>query len=447
MRIEIGLKTLCLTTLMFGCVLETSALWCERKYLTSPRAKESKYADVKSIRYNCMLLDYQFLRVILKYLLPFVSIFLFKPVVKIFNTNVKFFVFSFVILRVIPYIVPEYYKIFVTDTDFRFNVLEKSEFFKDFVYFAFVDVILLGILCIVESMFMESPGGKRQDKFVADSGNINDDIDIEMSSSGNLSDVNFASGSAVISYNECFTDKYILPIIMLFACIVILLLRQNFLSHFDSENKFLLRYDQTIFNKSVEFLSENNVDLFSKRVKYGVSKSTLHTGIKQVGIIHPTIVFSLNNFYYTTPEEALELGPLVHSMLQSKDNLVKFSLDVVRITLFCIILFGVLKVGFNEFVYKSTPAQTSSLFISFSIFLTVDTVLKVFTNTLSRNMSASHDCYALTMGFNIGKTLEKLSKADAKYYTPSYFYKVLYISEPTIGDHLETIKKCVKGKI
>ena len=448
MPFAIGLKTTCLTILMVGSCLETAALWCERQHLMDPTLMNVKFNDLRSIRYKCSLIDSQFLHVILKYSIPFVIVFLFKPIVRLFNTNVKFYVFIFICIRIIPFYFPEYYRIFITESHYKFNVLSFREFVNDFVYLAFVDMVLAAIISAIASMFVDLQNAKKHSsRFVAESNSVEDEIELDMSSSASLSDVNLASESAVMPNHECFTDKLMLPIIMFFVIIVVGLAREDFTGQMNFEYRLLLRYDQTIFNKSVEFLSENNIDLFSKRVKYGISKCTLHTDIKQIGIIHPKVIFSINNFYYTRPEEALELGPLVHSMLQSKDNLLFFFLTCFRVLLFCVLVFSVVNTGFDEFLYKSTPVTLSVLFVAYSMFLSVDTIVKVFTNLVTREMTVSHDCYALTMGFNVGKTIEKLYKADANYYTPTSFYKVLYISKPTYFDHIQKIQKCMKSKV
>ena len=76
-----------------------------------------------------------------------------------------------------------------------------------------------------------------------------------------------------------------------------------------------------------------------------------------------------------------------------------------------------------------------------------NTLVKVFINAIMRDLNVAHDCYPLTMGFNIGKIIENLYKADANYYTPTSFYKVLYLSKPTYFDHWEKIQRCIKTKV
>ena len=448
MPFVLGLKTMCLTFLMVGSCLETAALWCERQHLMDPTLLNVKYNDLRSIRYNCSLLDFQFIRVILKYSIPFAIIFLFKPIVKVFNTSLKFFVFIFISIRIVPFFIPEYYRIFVTESYYKFNVLPKKDFINDFTYLAFVDMIIAIVLIFIASIFIDIQNSKKRgNKFVAESNDVEDEIDLNISSSGELYDVNLASESAVMPYNECLSEKLILPIALFFSIIILCIMRQSFLNEMNFDYVKLLKSNETIFNKSVEFLSENNVDLFSKRVRYGISKSTLHTDIRLIGLIHPHMIFSVNNFYYTRPDEALELGPLVHSMLQSKDNLVIFVLNCFRVLLFCVLVFSVLNSGFDEFIYKTTSIPVSILFVSYAMYVPVDTLVKVFINAIMRDVNVAHDCYPLTMGFNIGKIIENLYKADANYYTPTSFYKVLYLSKPTYFDHWKKIQRCIKTKV
>lgn len=441
--INVKLKSLCLLILMFGCLTETYALGYERVHLNNLANGDPKRTDLRSIQYNSSLLDYRFIYITLKYLLPFLTVFLFKPISKIFNSNLKFGIFAFLILRVIPELCSEYYKTFFVEANFKFNVLTRSEFFIDYISIFIVDGVITVIIIQVSTLFTEISAGRRSNsRFFSDSPNETNETNINFSGPAELDDVNLASEGATISYSDCTGEKIYYPITLFVLLIACHILRATFFSEWNNSYRCIVNYSQTPFNQSIHFLSANNIELFKKRVKYSVSKSTLHSEIKIAGVLHPDAIISVNNFYYTTPVESLYLGPIVQSMVESYDNLIMFFVDVCRYISFCIIVFGVIRMGFEEFLYKSTPVHCVMLFISYCLFLTVDTYFKIFSNSINRSLTLSHDCAAVTMGFQILVPFQKLYTADARDYIPSIPFKLLYDAAPALSDHVARVATC-----
>lgn len=424
--------------------METYVLYYERKHLESSQFKDPKRTDIRSIQYNYALLNYRFIYASLKYFLPFMTIFLFKPLSKFFNTNLKFGIYAFFIIRVIPQLFSEYYRIFHTETIFKFNVYSKREFFIDFTIVCSVDAIILAILVHISTLFTDITNGRKGNgKFFSESVNEEVDVNYDLSGPENLADVNLASEGAVIQNSDCSGDKLHMPLTLLIALIALHILRSGFSDQYNPNYRNVVAEPFHPFNESIHYLSANNVDLFKKRVRYSFSKSTLHSEIKLSGLIHPKVIFSVNNFFYIQTLESLYLGPIIHSLVESYDKIILFLVDISRYIAFCIILFGVLRLGFEEFIYRSTPVHTVVLFISFCIFITIDSFFCIFSNAIARILTLSHDCAAVTMGFQIMATLQKLYTADAKVFSPSIPFKLLFMNEPTLADHVAHIATCV----
>lgn len=441
--ITVRLKTLILTMILMGCTIEMGTLWFEKTELKNVVKSDSSRIDIQSAKYTLSKVNGQQITSLLKYSITFIFVYFFRPITRYFKgkyvfTAVLFFVYRFVIA-----FISQYYQIFVTDQIFKFNIFKIEDFFINFVIFLLIDGCLYVAFIKFSSLFNQN---KAINKFVADKPDVDEPLAISGETLDNLGEIGIGSSdsSDKEESNVFQRPHWGFPLATFIILSILVFIRTISVQYIQNDYLYYIPSEKITFNESVAAFTLTDAPYFQKHVRYGVSKKTLHSEMKTVGLFKPILIFSMNNFYYATPYEISALGPVARSMLESHDNMIQLCLNISRALIYSVLLYGICKAGIDDFVTRSTNDTVVKLFLAGVIYLTVGAVFTVFVNGVRVNAALRHECASFKVGFPISAVMTKLARRDLMEYTPTPAYRLMYVDVPTPEDRSNYATICKK---
>jgi len=405
------------------CTLQLCTLWYERNHIEDI-IKEKTSLDDKTLNYKKLMINNYVISSIFMCVILMIFIQTPKIMSKCLGRSLLFgFFLCFIIIRATCY----YYQIFVVESKFSFNVMGFSAFFEELFKISLTD-ISIAVICyvILRRRLNNLINLSKIPLFLVDP------IDVE------------DEESILETEDDCFSTNFQNILAIYFVLSVALLFRSIIHDSYEFDFMKTLKFDEAGFPEHVKSLIDINSSFQTSKILFGVSRKTLKANIKTKGIFSPTIIFSVNYFYYLTPKEISTYSPMVSSMINSRDNLKIIMLNEIRISIFVILLFITIRIGFEDFYTDSSFYPQLSLIVSFSIFYIINFFANVFFNSFERSISHNHICMSAIAHQNLGHIFAKIEKINANNYEPTILFKYLYTSDPSLNDNLMSIEYCLK---